>query len=469
MYWFSSLLFLLFVLSASLLSGCPSARSSPNILLIVIDTLRADRLGSYGSRRGLTPFLDELAKKGVVFRNAYATSSWTPPSVASLFTSRFPSQHRVFGGGSRLADSETTLAERLKGAGYATAGFSANLSMTIELGVAQGFDHWSRFAEGPIKPRGRQLRNEGVRWVDATCVEQPSVPCFLYLQYMEPHAPYQAPEPYRGRFAPADADEHEVAAANKKVVRLQLSDLSDHEAELLEAAYDAEVAALDAELRLLFDELEQRRFLEDAIVVITADHGEEFRDHGSFSHGRSLYNELVRVPLILLSRNVSGLQMVEATVSLIDVAPMILELADLADQPSFEGRSLVPLLQGGSILARASGWLTGDGSGPANAPAFLELHKPGIWKDRRRHTVGIVKGRMKLLVNRRTKKAEVYDLFADPQELAPRASTDPAARDLAAVLRGLQSSMENFHPADPEQAPMDETTKEKLRALGYFP
>jgi arylsulfatase A-like enzyme len=456
------------VLVFVLLSACRHASPSPpNVLFIVIDTLRADRLGAYGSSRGLTPFLDELAQRGTLFRNAFAASSWTPPSVASLFTSRLPTQHRIVTGQARLADQEITLAEKLAAQGYTTAGFSANLRLTIKLGFAQGFDHWVHHPLGPIKPRGSVLRKESIAWVDGPCAARRPAPCVVYLQYMEPHAPYQAPEPYRSRFARAEASAGEMAAANRKVVRLKLSDISDREAELLEAAYDAEVAAVDAELRLLFAELEQRRFLDDAIILITADHGEEFKDHGSFSHGSSLYNEVVRVPLILLAPGLRGGEVVEDNVSLIDVAPTILDLLHLPPEPAFEGRSLVPLLRARqSPIGRIGGWLAGDEQATDDALILLELEYGG-WVDRRRHTAGVIDGKAKLLLDQRRQSTEVFDLAADPRELAPRPSSDPAATNLAEALAERQSKLQKPRPAAGEKGTVDEGVKEKLRALGY--
>jgi len=462
------------VLMVVLVAACQRVSPSPpNVLLIVIDTLRADRLRAYGNARGLTPFLDDLATKGTVFRNAFATSSWTPPSVASLFTSRFPSQHRVVTPVAKLADAEITLAEKLAAHGYATAGFSANLRLQPGLGFAQGFDVWVHHPLGPIKPRGSELRKESIEWVDGPCAARRPAPCVLYLQYMEPHAPYQAPQPYQGRFADPEANAREIAAANSKLVQLKLADISDREAELLEGEYDAEVAAVDAELRLLLADLDRRRFLDNAIILITSDHGEEFKEHGSLSHGSSLYNEAVHVPLIVLAPAVRGGEVVEDQVSLIDVAPTILELLQLPPEPSFEGRSLVPLLKGHqSLIRRIAVWF-GDGQATDRTPVLLELEdqswgrKKKEWIERRRHTAGLIYGKAKLLVNQLTHTTEVFDLAADPRELAPRSPSDSADANLAKALDDVRTSLREPAPAAGSQGFLDEGVKEKLRALGY--
>src|SRR5215470_16522600 len=159
----------LFVVAALLTAcSCSTPPPPPNVLLILVDTLRADRLGAYGNPRGLSPFIDQLAHQGTVFTNAYAPSSWTCPSVSSLFTSRYGSQHRVDSFEAKLADSEVTLAELLARQGYATAGFSSNLRMLKSLGYAQGFDNWQVYIgteTGGSKPRGGYLRRDSLAWL----------------------------------------------------------------------------------------------------------------------------------------------------------------------------------------------------------------------------------------------------------------------------------------------------------------
>jgi arylsulfatase A-like enzyme len=443
---------LAYLLALPLLGACRHAPAPPDILMIVVDTLRADRLGAYGSTRGLTPFLDDLATKATVFRNAYAASSWTPPSVASLFTSRYPSQHRVVMSTSKLSDSETTLAETLASGHYTTAGFSANVRLTAALGFAQGFDVWVHHPEGPIKPRGSILRHEGLEWIDGTCAARRPAPCFLFLQYMEPHAPYQPQEPYRSRFGRTGPDTPDIDAANQKLLTFALSQISDAEADLLESYYDAEVASVDAELQLLFSELQRRHFLDHAIVVITADHGEEFKDHGWFSHGTSLYNETVHVPLIVLTPGPRRVALVDDNVSLVDVAPTLLALAGLPPEPRFEGHSLAALLSD----PRSDG---------RDAPRILlELERTNTPIDFRRQTAGIIDGHAKLLVNDTYKTSEVFDLAVDPHELAPQKSGSDTV--LTQALAAAEATL-GRRVAAGEQRSLDEGTKEKLRALGY--
>jgi arylsulfatase A-like enzyme len=180
------------------LAGCPGRPPPPpNVLVVVVDTLRADKLGAYGNPRGLTPFLDQLAQRGTVFENAYATSSWTIPSVASLFTARYPSQHRVRTFGDRIGDGEVTFAERLRDAGWIGAGYAANPNLQERLGHAQGFAEWRTTDDA--KGEGDTLRRWGLDWLDRPWNRAATTPAFLYLHYSAPASPLAGGRPPTSR------------------------------------------------------------------------------------------------------------------------------------------------------------------------------------------------------------------------------------------------------------------------------
>jgi arylsulfatase A-like enzyme len=437
------------------------------VLLIVIDTLRADRLGVYGNKGGLSPFLDELAARGVVFSNTFAASSWTVPSIASLFTSHYPSQHNVATFESKVPDAAVTLAEKLAAYGYVSGGFLANFRLTKALGYAQGFEYWKIYkGNSPtgVKVRGNRLRADSLRWLESLSGEQAARPQFLYVHYMEPHAPYQPIEPYRSRFI-RPVDGVDEALANQKVGRINFKAVTWQDLRLLRSLYDGEVASVDAELRELFAVLERRGFLEHAIIVITADHGEEFKEHGRMAHGHALYDESIRVPLIVLAPG-HGPGVVEENVSLIDVAPTILDLLALPPEPAFEGRSLVELIDKPSL----SGWLRSIGA-PAE-DVLSELPPTGSKFDIRAHSQAIFRKSLKLLValqgRPKQEVPEIYDLAADPREKMPDPPTLTAEREtLEAALREKLRDLARRVDLDRETAPVDEATKEKLRALGY--
>ncbi len=433
----------------------------------MVDTLRADRLGVYGNQRGLTPFLDELAARGTLFSDAYAACSWTNPSVASVFTSRYPSQHHVTSFDSRLPDAEVTLAESLAPYRYLTLGFTANIRLSRPLGFAQGFRDWAGFLT-VAKPRAGQLRRRGLRRMDRVRGTRSARPLFLYFHFMDPHGPYNPPAPYRARFARRADPAIDSAQANQKLVDLRWEALSPAEVDHLQSLYDGEVAYLDSELRRLFDELARRGILEEAVVVVTADHGEEFGEHGLMSHGDSLYNQELRVPLLVLGRGIPAGRVVRDNVSLVDVAPTILALAGVPGSPRFEGRSLVPLLTGSTP--------------PVDVLAELPAESPNF--DPRRHTAAIIRGSHKLLTLADTwaaklGDAEMYNLAADPLESRPvgyvggprslpRDTAEFAGGQL--LLGALRQARDRFAERSggtPEHQPLDPAMQQKLRALGY--
>jgi arylsulfatase A-like enzyme len=468
-----------------------SERRPPNVLVVVIDTLRADRLGAYGNQRGLTPFLDTLARKGTLFEHAYAVSSWTIPSTASLFTSRYPTQHHVVTFGSVLAAEEVTLAERLRDAGWIAGGFSANPNLRADRGYAQGFDRLWTDPTADVDVPGDTVRSEALGWLDSRSGSRAQQPAMLYLQYMEPHAPYNPREPFRSRFV-VDVDGKPFdpqSVARESIARLlpdappeehvELGELvnqlvargmklPDEElpsiAEMLSRGepllYDGDVAMADDQVRRLFDELDRRGLLSDTVVIVTADHGEEFLEHGRTSHGRTLYEECVRVPLIVVGPGIpAGLRLTEK-VSLLDVAPTLLDLLGLPPETRFEGRSLLPLMRG-----------TDPGSHDA-PDIMLQLERAvsiDMDQEHRIHSRGFIRGSHKLLLDR-DGSPEVYDLASDPGERSGKPiAGGEQERMLRAALSLVEAQIGERTASAPPPAPVDEATRQRLRALGYTP
>ncbi len=443
----------------------PQPHRPPNIILIVVDTLRADRVGGvYAQWRGLTPFLDELAGRGTRFTTAYAPSSWTCPSVASLLTSRYPSQHGVATFDSVLPPNEITLAESLAPLGYRAGGFTANFRLTADHGYAQGFSHWDAiFPPHPLvdaKVPGSRVRDELRGWLGTNPRFGTEVPLFLYLHYLEPHAPYEAPEPFRSRFMLSDTTPETVKSLNAKVTGfgLGLKGLRLPELSALSRLYDGEVAAVDAEIREMLAMLDAAGVLRNAVVVVTADHGEEFGEHGEVMHGHTLYNDAIRVPLIVVAPGAASGAVVDEPVSLLDVAPTLLALAGAAPEPRHQGRSLLPLL--------------GDAVAPSSPPEpilaeLLPLGAGGEEPGQRLHSAAIVAGNRKGLRGT-TGALEVFDLADDPGERHPLPPLVAAeSLDLLATAEAMEGRLrEHAQPAGLAR-PLDDATKEKLRALGY--
>jgi arylsulfatase A-like enzyme len=310
-------------------------RTPAAVVLITIATLRAD----FGRRGGIhteTPFLDRLGAAGVTFTAAYAASSWTVPSMASLFTSLPPSAHRVSGIWDTdrhrlqqhvLPASLTTLAERFQQGGYVTIGMPANLHLSHELGFAQGFDYYAGragFVDAPRlnnKVRLAFMRAFGRHWAD-TWKRRPA---FVWVHYFDPHFPYFAREPWISRYAPTYARDRRTAAPPKtwaELVRHYAPADPAVTAQLL-PLYASEISFLDDALAQLSDRLGLET--DDVLLIVTADHGEEFGEHGGLGHGHGLHEELLRVPLLIRwPAGIPGGRRIDEPVTLLDVYPTLL-------------------------------------------------------------------------------------------------------------------------------------------------
>lgn len=403
----------------------PSAR--PNVVLIVLDAVRRDHLPVYGYPRDTAPFLTSLARRSVVFEHAYSTSSWTSPAVASLFTSLFPQRHGVVLGTkqiresgyrlSRLPEDVDTLPVALRGAGYPGFGVSGNLNVSSLLAFDRGFDEFDADSD----PTGTALNKRVKRWQQEKRLRPPY---FLFVQYMDAHAPYEPKGPWFEEF---------LADGRPAAIR------RDHV-----AAYDSEIRFLDDRLRGLFVSLGLEK---DTVVIVTADHGEELGEKGEVGHGQSLLPELMNIPLIVYGPGFPPRRVGEP-VSLVDVLPTVRELSGAPANPANEGWSLVPVLRGGR-------W-----DRPPR-PLFAHLLAIGtsaiseavIYRDRKLirgpgHYVGL------------------FDIARDPEEAHNLAEAQPdEARRLARMLPPFTTRQSTID-IDAKSLPRD--LVEQLRALGYI-
>lgn len=448
----------------------PNLPARPDIIVLVIDTLRADRLARHGGKANLTPFLDELAERSNFFARAYATAPWTSPSVASLFTSRYQSQHGIRVLNSVLSPEELTLAEILRSSGYATAAFSANGMLSKLFGYGQGFDvHKAKLnmdvnTQLALTKRASELVESAFAWVDRLGDAQAKrPPVFLYLQFMETHAPYAPPAEFLERVRrgkpPIDLDVvNRTAVANLPMSEQMARDVED--------VYDAAVLEIDAEFRKLFTRLDERGMLDDSLVVVTADHGDEFRDHGKMSHSHTLFNELLHVPLLVLTPGQSSGGVVNRVVSLVDVAPTILELAGIAKPASFEGSSFVLDLEPRGMresLGRWIGRFVDDRPEPAaysERASALSMEEPPS-----AHARSLVGGAGKIIESLDGTRS-YFDLASDPREQRPDGLPESARSELAARLEAMRAHVGGT-AVEGERHELDESQKEALRALGY--
>jgi arylsulfatase A-like enzyme len=450
--------------SLVLLIGCREP-PPPNVVIVVVaDALRADRLGAYGNRQGLTPFLDSFAARAYVFRRAYSQAPWTGASVASLFTSRFPSQLGITSFRSLLGPEEHTLAEALHEHGYSTGAFIAHWFLR-GTGLEQGFDVFSQYSAWSQRKTRAPALNKGVlAWLDRSRRE--GQPLFLYLHYLETHAPYLPPPAalqrvLDGREAPKLDTMNRDLMTPKKFQRFSA-------AEMRQAmdAYDAEVASLDDSLGELFSELTARGLLAHAVVVFTADHGEAFQEHGYYGHGASLFNELLHVPLIIGVPGLATRVDVDESVALIDVAPTVLELAGAPACRSFEGRTLT-----GTMRRAGPSWLgplrvLWDREDGTDRPILSERAADFERSVLPEHERALILGTTKYIAAPGY-EGQFYDLETNPDE---RDGGSVSAEDRERLRRGFDDLTRDIgqRAVASKSLPLDPQTRERLRALGYL-
>jgi arylsulfatase A-like enzyme len=331
----------------------PGLESAPNVILIGVDTLRADRLSSYGYTASKTPAIDSLAADGVRFAEMTAQASWTKPSFATILTGLYPSSHTAVGKSDRLPQAVTTLAEAMAAGGYHTGGIVDNVSISPAFGFEQGFadyvylspDYlfgaeesasqlglyqglrrvWARATGGRVYVRSFYqeagvVNREAISWLEAN----KGTRFFLFLHYMDPHDPYFE-HPYNGRGYARAGNQNPDPALAPTFSRL----------------YDGEVSYLDQHLGELFTWLKTQGLYDDSLVVLTSDHGEEFQEHGGWWHGQTLYQEQIAVPLIVkYPGGARAGTVVDELARSLDVAPTILDAAGLPAPETMQGRSL---------------------------------------------------------------------------------------------------------------------------------
>lgn len=416
------------LLSAALGAGCratPPVPTPRHLVLVTIDTLRADRLGCYGSRDVATPNLDRIAGEGALALDASVQAPLTRPSHVSIMTGLYPAEHRIRDNVSpSLADDVPTLAQTLSKAGFRTAGFVSSVVLSAQSGLARGFDTYSDRFEvseddarflNTIQRRGDGPTAEAVAWLEKQPADQPS---FLWLHLYDPHDPYEPPEPYASRYAGRPYD-GEVAWSDELVGRL------------------------DAALQRL-----GRR--EQTLLVVTSDHGEGLGEHGETVHGYFVYETTLRVPLLFRGSGIVRSSRVEATVRSVDLLPTILDLLGVGGPPGLSGRTAAKALRGEEPL----------GGEPTYAECLVPLLHFG-WSDLR----ALRDGRFKYI---QAPRPELYDLKNDPGETTNLASAEPGRASALRTALAQRLAGERAAATDGAAAGVPEEMLEKLGALGYI-
>jgi arylsulfatase A-like enzyme/Tfp pilus assembly protein PilF len=416
----------LFLLLLWGLPGISNAQGQPNIVLVTLDTTRADRMGFMGSKRGLTPHLDAVARQGVVFTHAYSQAPLTTVSHATMFTGTYPQFHKVNDFGIPLPKDVPVLAELLKHKGYRTAAFVGSIILDPVNGMAPGFNRgfdaygadYRRRKRGldrykTMENRAEQVVARAIAWVK----KNSAGPFFLWVHVFDPHEPYEAPAPYSQRFA--------------------------------REKYDGEIAYTDAAIGKLFAELRALGAYDNTLVAVLSDHGESLGAHGENTHGVFLYDETIHVPLLMkLPANRHAGQRVDALAGLVDLAPSVLEVAGITAPRVMQGRSLLRLI---------------GQKAPQERPVYSETDYP-------RRAFGwssLATWRSGKYLYVRAPRPELYDIAADPDARNNLAGSD------ASLAGRFAGDVDNFRKrtsgtaAEQQDRPVDPKITEKLTSLGY--
>ncbi len=431
----------------------------PDIIFIVIDILRADHLSTYGYPNKTSPKIDKIAEEGILFLNMFSQASWTKPSVATMLTSSFPSSHQVISHDKFkleiLSEKIMTLPEVLQNNGYWTAGFVANPHLAPLYNFNQGFNEYQFLKPSPLYRLAifkmlrfdlnihfvssfyrdaAELNHHAFSWLN----RQQRRPFFLYLHYMDPHSPYFVHPNHNLILNLRSLNDCDVSCSEEKI------DL-----------YDGEITYIDEHIGNLINILKKNRIYDNALIIITSDHGEEFQEHGGWSHGRTLYNEVIKIPLIVklpLSKH-AGMKSTNL-VSTIDLAPFILKRAGVKVPSNMKG---VSELISGSEDFRKKKIISEHGPTTKEGVTIRSLTSYD-WK--MIETTEEINGGMT--------KIELFNLYKDPFEKNDISSTN--AEIVEEFLRELNNILKSAKEMSltPETVSTDNAIREQLKSLGYI-
>ncbi|MCP3980117.1 MAG: sulfatase [bacterium] len=418
--------------------------SRPNVLIVTVDTLRADRLSAYGYERPTSPNIDELIEGGVVFDQGRTVEPLTAPALSSLITSQYPHDHGASRNGLRMRSGLASLPKTLQAQGYRSAAFVSNWTLRDKLcGMAEHFDtyeevltkrRWFGLIRG--EATAEDITANTLGWIDGHLDSDAGTPFVLWAHYTEPHAPYKLHSEFTERLG--------LASRN-----LSASD-----------RYDTEIAAVDAEIGELIDALKERSLFDDTMIVFAADHGESLGEHGYWGHGRHLYEPSLRIPLALTWKGHVSPRRIESPALIIDLAPTILGLLDVGGPGTFQGYDWSGVLAGGAEpTTRITRY-------EAHRGAVISKHDSELARRSGLLSVGLIGGSSKEIFRVERNNRLLFDLRQDPAENHnlnhPREDPTEGLLDwMRLVYTGLTSSdIEPPEPLDPESI-------EQLRSLGY--
>lgn len=443
----------------------PLARKARNVIILLIDTQRADHLTVYGKTRVRSPVIEKVAKESTLFERCQSSSNWTKPACATVLTGLTPDSHKARSESARLPSSVRMGSEVFGAAGFSTAAFIANGYLAAEFGFNRGWKKYVNFIRENRPTEAKKVFGEALAWIEANKAN----PFFTYIQTIDPHVPYDPPEdylkmydplPYEGPVRPRSTGTLLEDFKRKRV------ELGPRDRERLMALYDGEVTYHDREFGVFLDGLKRAGVLDDTTIIVCADHGEEFFEHDSVGHGHTLHQELLHVPLIVRAPGIvpAGAR-IPRDVGLADVLPTALSAAGVAAPDGLEGIDLIPVARGALP----------DPTAAAFSSFFSEA-------DDRNISWAVRKGPWKLRMHGPA-RSFVYDLTGDPREttdaeekypLALRALRIHLGQFIGAPQKGrwasgaLAQEVVSRPEARNEKTEVPEDLKSQLRALGYM-
>jgi len=457
-----------------------------NVILISLDTVRADHLSCYGYGKRTTPNIDALAADGTVFLQNYSTGVWTPPGHASMLTGLYVSEHGVYGT-RRLAEGVPTIAEVLKRHGYRTAGFVNNSQVGELVGLEKGHERFvevwkgletdsiveraisgllrkTKEALGQTDMGAAQTNREFAEWLDAAGGQ---APFYAFLHYIEPHNPLNPPQPFRNRClkdAPKDVDMEKIKKIAHNPLVCFIEDLKPTDAEIayLTALYDGEIEYTDGKVGEVVELLKQKGLYDDTMIIITADHGEHFGEYGLWSHCASLYREVLRIPLVMkFPKGISARKKVDGYTQLVDIFPTVMEATGVSGKENIKtsGVSLVP-----NGANRYHEYVFAEWEG--RVPSFIEARAgEGADLERIKVQMAAIQDKKRKYVWKSDGTEALFDV-SDGRETPLDIASEKGARD--ALRAELMRRKKDLSEGASEERAMDADIEKNLKSLGYL-
>lgn len=466
----------------------------PNIVLISIDTLRADHLSCYGYHRETTPFIDRLARDGTIFRRNFSTGVWTPPGHASMLTGLYVHEHGVYDD-RRLSDDIPTIATLLRQNGYQTAGFVNNSQVGELVGLHKGHDMYKevwkgisarsiveRFIKGVYRKIRENLNLEDMgaqktcllfkKWLEGIGSKGPF---YAFLHFIEPHNPLKPPRGFREKFityksqSDLNRDTIDKISHNPLICYLENLNPNEHEIQYIKDLYDGEVSYTDAKIRWIVDLLKARKCYDNTMVIVTSDHGEHFGEYRMWSHVASLHKEVLHVPLIVkFPDGVSAAKEVVHYTQLIDIFPTVMDAVGISKETwnNVSGVSLLNKSESGQyhkyVFAEWEGRIPSFIHDKINMPGYKDIDISGL-----QMKMSMIQDQQYKYIMKEPGKAELYNISNDKEQVIEES---PDARE---IMDRLQSELLNHQSrkryADQElRYEVNDQIAENLKSLGYM-